>query len=152
MRSICGENLSVRIFQRRYVANRHLSSEGFSKAVVFFASHKRMEAFFRRFQKPRLKVFLQDFLRTNVKIYSEKKEEFPMQRSITTVCKNTNGFDWLKCVFYVFVFMFYQKSSDPDASIYKRNNIKEVDVDHFCLRVPLSFCLYTLCLQTKGSI
>ena len=144
MRNICGENLSLRLFQRGDVSTHHLLSKGVSKAVVFFASLQRMEAFFRRVQKPRLKVFLRDFLCKDKNTFSESKEQFPVvQRSTTTIPEQMNGFDWLQCIFYVFVFMFYQKSSDPDASMYKKRKIKGVDVEHFCLRVPLSFCLHT---------
>lgn len=141
MRSICGENLSARLFQRGDVYVRH-SIEKRASVSVFFAAKTTFENLFRRIQ-PRLLIVLRELLHKNIRIFGVQKSEYPVtQTTIDSSPRGVYGFDFLCCVFYVFVFMFYQKASDPEASLRKRTEREEVDVDPFCLRVPLSFCLH----------
>ena len=141
MRSICGENLSARLFQRGDVCVRHSFGTS-SSTTVFFAAKTNFQNLFRRIQ-PRLPIVLRNLFHKNIRIFGVQKTEYTVsQMAIDSTPKSMYVFDFLCCIFYVFVFMFYQKSSDPEASMCKSLKIKEVGVVQFCLRVPLSFCLH----------
>ena len=141
MRSICGENLSARLFQRGDEYIRH-SVDKSSSTAVFFAEKSKFEHLFRRIQ-PRLQMVLRDLIQKKISIFGVQKIKYPASQTAIESCpRSLYIFECLRCVFYVFVFMFYQKSSDPEASICKRIKRKEVGVVQFCLRVPLSFCLH----------
>jgi|GEM_PF-5258792 len=142
MRNICGENLSSRLFQRGVAQRGALSAV----ASIKRSSDIRRDLFstlFQRAEKLFSRVIFRHVCKTDTPLNAVPNLDFFFsQRSdVLRNCIHPIFIPVLSCIFYIFVFMFYQKSADPEAFTAKIQKCTEVDVDHVCLRVPLSFCL-----------